>query len=82
MKNVCHSGLPNAGHRPDVCVADGDGEADEGDGDGGEDDGGDDCDMRGGETSGEGGGRLGRTWWRRIVRLMAMIIRGINDDHH
>ena len=24
----------------------------------------------------------GGTWWRRIVRLMAMIIRGINDDHH
>ena len=68
MKNVCHSGLPGAGHPPDVCVADGDGEADEadggdggGDGEDGEDgeaDGGDggedDCDAKCGETSGEG----------------------------
>ena len=60
MKNVCHSGLPRAGHPPDVCVADGDGEADGSDGeDGGEDggdDGEDDCDTRGGETSREGRG--------------------------
>ena len=51
LKNVCHSGLPGAGHWPDVCLADGDGEADEADGgDGGEDD----CDAKCGETSGEG----------------------------
>ena len=73
MKNVCHSGLPRAGHHLDVCVADGDREADGADGDGVEDDGGggeddgdggeDDCDTRGGETSGEGGG--GGDWEER-----------------
>ena len=82
MKNVCHSGLPESGHPPDVCVGDGDGEADEADGDNGEDDG--DCDgtkMTPVERRLRGWGE-GGTWRRRIVRLMAMIIRGINDDHH
>ena len=52
MKNVCHSGLPESGHPPDVCVGDGDGEADEADGVNGEDDG--DGDSSAGEMSGRG----------------------------
>ena len=69
----------------DVCVGPRDreaghgGEGDGGDHGDGDDEGGEDCDdfnkdCTGGETSGEG-----RTVWRRIVRLMAMIISWIND---
>ena len=61
MKNVCHSGLPESGHPPDVCIGDGDGEADEADGDNGEDDG--DCDgtkMTPVETRLGGGGDMAK----------------------